>query len=109
MTVQAPQTRVLFINRFYWPDEAATAQLLTDLAEGLAARGHRIAVIASHDGNPETPRRETRRGVEVIRVPPPVGAISGWSAKAIDYATFALAIPGAPCGAKRAQATGLSP
>ena len=29
--------RVIFVNRFYWPEEPATAQLLTDLAEGLAA------------------------------------------------------------------------
>ncbi len=25
--------RIIFVNRFYWPDEPATAQLLTDLAE----------------------------------------------------------------------------
>jgi len=29
--------RVVFLNRFYWPEEPATAQLLTDLAEVLAA------------------------------------------------------------------------
>jgi len=33
MTTSALPPRVLFINRFYWPDEAATAQLLTDLTE----------------------------------------------------------------------------
>jgi 7-carboxy-7-deazaguanine synthase len=32
MSTPAPR-RVVFINRFYWPDEAATAQLLTDLAD----------------------------------------------------------------------------
>ena len=84
--------RLLFINRFYWPDEAATAQLLTDLAEGLAARGHRIAVIASHDGNPKTPRREIRRGVEIIRVSATRWGQRRMAGKAIDYATFALAI-----------------
>jgi len=29
--------RVLLINQFFWPDMAATAQLLADLAEDLAA------------------------------------------------------------------------
>ena len=28
--------RLVFVNRFYWPDEPATAQLLADLAEALA-------------------------------------------------------------------------
>lgn len=84
------QPRVLFVNRYYWPDEAATAQLLTDLAEGLAARGHRVAVIASHDGQPETPRRETRRGVEIIRVSATRWGHQQLIPKVIDYATFAL-------------------
>ena len=30
---------VHFVNRFYWPDEPATAQLLTDLAEACQGRG----------------------------------------------------------------------
>jgi len=33
--------RLLFLERFYAPDVSATAQLLTDLAEELAARGVR--------------------------------------------------------------------
>lgn len=59
--------RLIFLNRFYWPDEPATAQLLTDLAEGLARRGHEITVITSHPGRPEVPRRETRHGVRILR------------------------------------------
>ncbi len=39
--------RVIFINRVYWPSLAATAQLLTDLAEGLASRGWPVHVIAA--------------------------------------------------------------
>ena len=39
--------RVIFVNRVYWPAAAATAQLLTDLAEGLAARGWPVHVIAA--------------------------------------------------------------
>ncbi len=31
-----PKTRVLFLNRSYWPDTEATGQLLTALCEGLA-------------------------------------------------------------------------
>lgn len=39
--------RVIFVNRVYWPNESATAQLLTDLAEGLAARGWETHVICA--------------------------------------------------------------
>lgn len=41
------EARIFFINRVYWPSTAATAQLLTDLAEGLAARGWPVHVIAA--------------------------------------------------------------
>ncbi|MDD2762339.1 MAG: glycosyltransferase family 4 protein [Opitutaceae bacterium] len=59
---------MVFVNRYYWPDAPATAQLLTDLAEGLAGRGWKVTVIASHDGNAGTPVRESRHGVDVMRV-----------------------------------------
>lgn len=39
--------RVIFVNRVYWPATAATAQLLTDLAEGLARKGWSVHVISS--------------------------------------------------------------
>ena len=42
--------RVIFANRVYWPSAAATAQLLTDLAEGLAARGWEVHVVAAGTG-----------------------------------------------------------
>ena len=48
-----PARRVIFVNRFYWPDEPATAQLLTDLAESLAASGHPVTVITSQPPPPE--------------------------------------------------------
>lgn len=51
----------MLVNRVYWPSEAATAQLAADLAEGLARRGWRVAVIADGDGPPE------RGGVRIHR------------------------------------------
>jgi colanic acid biosynthesis glycosyl transferase WcaI len=42
-----PKPRVIFINRVYWPAQAATAQLLTDLAEALAARDIEVHIIAA--------------------------------------------------------------
>jgi glycosyltransferase involved in cell wall biosynthesis len=48
-------------------------------------------VITSHDGALTTPRREVRRGVDILRVPATRWGRRGMVAKAIDYATFALA------------------
>ncbi len=46
-TITLSSPRLIFVNRVYWPSTAATAQLLTDLAEGLAARGWSVHVIAT--------------------------------------------------------------
>ena len=46
-----PNPRVIFVNRVYWPSTAATAQLLTDLAEGLAARGWEVHVLAAGESS----------------------------------------------------------
>lgn len=56
-----PEPAIIFVNRVYWPSETATAQLLADLAEELAARGRVVRVIAA---GAET---GDRRGVTVIR------------------------------------------
>ncbi|OIR07349.1 D-inositol-3-phosphate glycosyltransferase [mine drainage metagenome] len=58
----------VFVNRVYWPEEPATAQLLGDLAEGLAARGHRVTVITSRPPGGQVPRTELRNGVRIVRL-----------------------------------------
>ena len=37
--------RILLINQFFWPDSAATSQLLTDVARELTIQGHQVDVI----------------------------------------------------------------
>lgn len=80
--------RLVFLNRFYWPDEPATAQLLTDLAESLAAAGHEVAVITSHPGRDSVPAEETHRGVRILRVRSPRSTRAGLLGKAATYAAF---------------------
>jgi glycosyltransferase involved in cell wall biosynthesis len=63
---------VIFLNRFYAPDIAATAQMLSDLAEDLAASRWKITVIASqtsYEGEIASLQgEEIRAGVHVHRV-----------------------------------------
>ena len=67
---------ICFFNRSYWPDQAATGQLLTELAEDLVSRhGCEVTVVAGrplHAGEDGWNRRgaverETRAGVTIFR------------------------------------------
>jgi colanic acid biosynthesis glycosyl transferase WcaI len=55
------------------PDPAAVGQHMADAAQELARRGHRVVVMTSDRGYDDPsvryPRRETRGGVEVRRIP----------------------------------------
>lgn len=59
-------------NRYYSPDVSATAQIGSDLAEQLAAQGHRVQVITSRqrydDAGALLPRRKMLNHVGVIRI-----------------------------------------
>jgi glycosyltransferase involved in cell wall biosynthesis len=88
--------RVYFINRFFYPDHAATSQMLADLAFSLAARGHDIAVVTSRLDyeNPvmRFPKRETIRGVDVIRIATSGFGRSRMLGRSFDYLTFYLSV-----------------
>lgn len=87
-------TRILFVNRFYRPDHSATAQILSDLAEALAARGWPVAIITSRmrydDPAVRLAPRETLDGVEVIRVATTRFGRAGIVGRLADYASFYL-------------------
>ena len=65
--------RIVAVNRFYWPDESATSQLLTDLMGNLADDGWRdLTVITSRmhydDPDKRLVKGELRNGVRIRRV-----------------------------------------
>ena len=64
----AAETRVLTALNYYLPHWTGLTMYAAAIAEGLAARGHTVTVIASrHDRS--LPAREVVRGVEVRRLP----------------------------------------
>ncbi|WP_290990279.1 glycosyltransferase family 4 protein [Hyphomicrobium sp.] len=87
-----PAIRVIFINRFFYPDHSATSQMLTDLAFGLAERGVVVSVITSRlrydDAKARLPARETVRGVRVERIWTSRFGRAGLILRTIDYLTF---------------------
>jgi len=87
--------KILFVNQFYHPDYAATAQLMTDLCEHLVELGHQVHVLCSRgqydDGTGQpTPKEQTHHGVHIHRL-----AAAGFGKKStlgrvVDYASFHL-------------------
>ena len=61
--------KILLLNQFFWPDSAATSQLLTDLARGLAEQGHTVyAIAADGDGGYAVAEAGDPPPVEIHRV-----------------------------------------
>ena len=64
--------RIVFVNRYYDPDQSATSQMLTDLARGLTTAAFDVWVIASRqlyeDSNASLSARGCLHGVQVRRV-----------------------------------------
>ncbi|BCX19571.1 MAG: glycosyltransferase WbuB [Geminicoccaceae bacterium] len=85
-------TRLVALNRFYAPDESATAQLLTDLCEALAKEGRRVTVITSRlrydDPAADLPALEERNGVRIRRVRTSRFGRHWLPGRALDYASF---------------------
>lgn len=84
--------RVIFINRYYFPDHSATSQLLTDLTTHLARRGLQVHVVTSQqlydDPAAALPPNAVHANVFVHRLRTSrLGRGSLWG-RALDYLTF---------------------
>jgi colanic acid biosynthesis glycosyl transferase WcaI len=83
---------IVFLNRFFFPDESATSQFTSDLAFELVTRGYSVHVVTSRqayqDPKRQLPRAERVRGVEVRRIRTSRrGRMHVWGL-ALDYFTF---------------------
>ena len=85
---------MIFVNRFYAPDESATSQMLTDLAEALARSGIEVEVLCSRQlyghAGADLPATEVLRGVSVRRLTTTRFGRDSLIGRAVDYATFYL-------------------
>jgi glycosyltransferase involved in cell wall biosynthesis len=86
--------RVVLLNQYYAPDEAATAQLLADVGEGFAKHGWDVRAVCSNRSYtaPERryPARDTIGGVEVRRTWTSGFGRKGKLGRLMDYGTFLL-------------------
>jgi glycosyltransferase involved in cell wall biosynthesis len=82
--------KVVFFNRFFFPDASATSQILSDLAFHLAGHGTEVHVVTSRvTGNPA--HEEIVRGVHVHRVAAPNALGHGLPRRARAYLGFLVA------------------
>ena len=84
--------RVIFMNRYFYPDLSATSQILTDLAVHLAARGLEVVVLTGRqrytDAKAALPTREDVHGVQVHRLATTTFGRMHLLGRATDYVTF---------------------
>ena len=87
--------RVIFLNRYFYPDHSATSQMLSDLAFFLAGTGREVCVITSgqryDDATAVLPPHERVDGVVVFRVRSSRFGRDRLPGRAVDYASFYLA------------------
>jgi colanic acid biosynthesis glycosyl transferase WcaI len=85
---------ILLLNQCFYPDVMATAQQLSDLAVGLSEAGHKVTVIASDRGYDDPsqrfPRRETWRGINIVRITSLALGKKSRLRRAINFASFLL-------------------
>jgi colanic acid biosynthesis glycosyl transferase WcaI len=80
--------RLLVLNQYYWPGIEATAQLLTELCEGLAEEFDIQVVTGVLHGHEDEPRRLVHMGVEIVRVRSTSFERSKLAARASNYVTY---------------------
>lgn len=87
--------KLLFINQYYWPDEAATAQLLDDLARWLVGVGHTVTVLCGssrYAGQAASlPGTSVRNGVRIERMGGTNWGRCRTGGRLMDAATFMAA------------------
>ena len=90
--MRALPPRVIFVNRFFYPDLSATSQILTDLAFYLAGCGMDVAVVTGRqrytDAAAPLAPREHVNGVDIIRVATTEFGRTRLLGRAFDYASF---------------------
>lgn len=84
--------KIIFLNRFFYPDHSATSQMLSDLAFDLSKVGREVHVITSRlrydEPTATLPSGQAIQGVQVHRVWTSRFGRSHLLGRAVDYLTF---------------------
>jgi glycosyltransferase involved in cell wall biosynthesis len=90
-----PRAKLVFVNRYFHPDESATSRITSDLAFRLAQLGIDVAVVTSRqlyeDPRANLPAFECARGVNIHRVATARLGRGNLVGRAVDYLSFHIA------------------
>lgn len=86
--------KIIFVNRYFYPDHSATSQLLADLAFELCAGGADVHVLTGRqlyeDPEARLPGYTRTKGVEIHRVRATEFGRSSLAGRTLDYLSFYL-------------------
>ncbi len=89
---QAPPSRVVFINRYFFPDMSATSQILHDLAARLTLAGIEVHVVCSRQlyqgSKANLPAQDCIAGIRVHRIRTTSLGRNRLAGRALDYLSF---------------------
>lgn len=89
------QRKLVFVNRFFHPDQSATSRMLSDLAFQLVRLGLQITVLTSrqlyNDPLARLPCQEVVHGITIIRLSTATRGRANLIGRALDYLTFYVA------------------
>lgn len=86
--------RVIFVNRYFYPDQSATSRMIASVAFALVARGYEVQVIASREIHNQRgralPTNETISGVRIRRLGATRFGRQTLLGRSVDYLFFHL-------------------
>ena len=84
--------RLIFVNRYYYPDSSATAQLLEDLTKAASVTDRQVSVVTGRYRYDQTDLRlaprQTLNGIDIHRIWTPGFNRRNTCARAIEYLCF---------------------
>jgi glycosyltransferase involved in cell wall biosynthesis len=87
-----PGNKLVFVNRYFFPDESATSRMLSDLAFRLARQGLSVSIVTSRqlygDADAALAPLQIVGGVTVLRVSTATFGRTNLLGRALDYASF---------------------
>jgi len=84
--------KIIIINRFFYPDQSATSQILTDLlfniTPDLDSKIHVVSSRGTYENNAVLPKRENKNNISIHRVWTSNFGRGNLFGRALDYVTF---------------------
>jgi colanic acid biosynthesis glycosyl transferase WcaI len=91
-SARSTANRVIFLNRYFFPDHSSTSQILTDLAFHLADGGTDVRVVTSRqrydDPKARLPEAESIGGVSIFRISTTRFGRASLIGRSFDYLSF---------------------